>query len=632
MRTALPLLLMLAWCGMSGEPVRPVVAAEGKTRVDADSVVDFVLACQKENGAFGPPDHSYTDAAWNYPAVCILQRLGEPVPRPEAVMQHGLGQPAGHVGYGHWLFFHQHQLRHLLKQPLATRQKTVRLQHQGFEVRYYGSPFAVEGEAIFQAAGGSQPHPADADAAELGYYNLSSLYYLLAGLQASHRTAANPAELIAFIQQRQAPGGGFVDLRTADGKLEEEEAHVAHTFQAIAALELLGGTVPDPAGCVKFLQSCQTTDGGFRWNPQADLPGNRADVYYAWAAARALRLLDAEPTDAAGCIAWINRLQNADGGFGDQPGWRSRLYSTWYAVDALAAVAGDPRPAITAKTVDVKEPTALPAGLTIYQGVCKAPLLAAEDLPGLASRGFSWLALKSEDFALASSLRAVGLKQEPAVEVVLCPEAYPHRAQRWGGASLHHIGNFTLDPDATAAERAVWDKAHEHGQANLSWREYGRQVIGPMRRAGSLVYPEQDFEMEHAYQAYDAGLASDEGYNAMLVGFNWTPRDFVRVFPWRERYVDKLTPIADVDAHGDLAKWSPQLDHTRQLYLASGPGDAAFQEAARQGRVVCVVAGIEGEPNVIYGPPAAVAFVKSRLAQWQGWEADPAGAAPINDR
>ena len=42
--------------------------------------------------------------------------------------------------------------------------------------------------------------------------------------------------------------------------------------------------------------------------------------------------------------------------------------------------------------------------------------------------------------------------------------------------------------------------------------------------------------------------SGERGYNAVLAGFNWPPYDFVRVFPWRERYVDRLVPIADVDA------------------------------------------------------------------------------------
>jgi hypothetical protein len=110
----------------------------------------------------------------------------------------------------------------------------------------------------------------------------------------------------------------------------------------------------------------------------------------------------------------------------------------------------------------------------------------------------------------------------------------------------------------------------------------------------------------------------------MLAGFNWEPRDFVRVFPWRERHVDRLTLIADVDAHGDLAKWSPQLDHTRNLFLARGPTYADFLEAAANQRVVCVIATPAGVAGgfTCYGPPAAADYVRQRVGEWRWWRLD----------
>jgi len=116
-------------------------------------------------------------------------------------------------------------------------------------------------------------------------------------------------------------------------------------------------------------------------------------------------------------------------------------------------------------------------------------------------------------------------------------------------------------------------------------------------------------------------MREGKGYNAVLVGFNWPPKDFVRVFPWHERYTDRLTPIADVDAHGDLKKWSEQLDTVRTLFIAKGPTYADFQEAAAAGRVVSVIAKPEGVESgaSYYGPAAAVEYVKQGRveAQWR---------------
>ena len=48
--------LFSMWAGAS-------TAAEMRT-VDAESVVKYVESCRKPNGAFGPKDQEYTDAAW----------------------------------------------------------------------------------------------------------------------------------------------------------------------------------------------------------------------------------------------------------------------------------------------------------------------------------------------------------------------------------------------------------------------------------------------------------------------------------------------------------------------------------------------------------------------------------------
>jgi prenyltransferase beta subunit len=598
--------------------------AAPKEPIDARTVVEYVLNCRKPNGAFGPVDQEYTDAAWNYPAVKTLRLLGAKVDRPQAILQHGLGYPRGHIGYGHWLFFHQHEIRRLLDAPPAARNKKIRLVHQGHEVRYYGSPFGTDGDSFFKA-GGAGLDPRDDDAEESGFYNLSSLFYVLAGLKASGRSASNVDQLVAFVHERQTSSGGFVDVRGEIVKPMNHAVHVAHTFHAIALLKMLGADIPATDRCERLLQSCQQSSGAFRWNPNGAASGNYPDVYYTWAAFAALRHLKSEPNDTAACVRWVNSLQNADGGFGDRPGWRSRLYSTYYAVETLAMLAddGDPRSLISRKQLRKQRTEPIPPGqFQIFQGLLKTPIVEAKDLPGLQERGLDLLGLKSNDFVTAAALQKAARSLRPPMEVVLSPEAYPHRSRRFGGPLLHHIANITLDPGCNDKQIAVWQAADAAGQKGLPWPDYLQRVIQPLRKSGSLFYPEQDFEMEFAYSAYDEGMLKQRGYNAMLTGFNWSPRDFVRVFPWRERYVDKLTPIADADSHGDLKKWSPQLDHTRMLFLAKAPTYADFQDAAADGRVVCVIHDSEGVKSRVtyYGRQPAVNYVERRVEEWKWWE------------
>jgi prenyltransferase beta subunit len=590
-------------------------------KVTSDSVAQYVLSCRKTNGAFGPTDQSYTDAAWNYPAIKTLKLLDVELSNPQAVLANGLGQPTGHVGPGHWQFFHQHMIRHALGQPVEYKHQQVQLVHQGFKVLYYGSPFGTDGDTFFKSTSNSKPDPRDVEASELGFYNLSSLYYLLLGLKASGREPANVEELVSFIEQRQAPNGGFVDVRVKDGRALDVDTHVVHTMQAIVALSMLGSQVPRAEQCADFIGSCQLPAGGFRWSPQDEAPGNYADIYYTSAALTALKTLGAKPPETKTCVDWINGLQNHDGGFGDQPGWRSRLYSTYYAVDALATLTGNSRLAIAAKTVSIPTQDSIPDNYEVHQALFKTPVVTADELPTLQARGLDLIAMKTDDFVVGRSIQKAARAMQPPMEVLLCPEAYPHRAARFGNVSLHHIGNMTLDP-SQETQQAIWQQADTVGKKGLAWLSYQNQVIRPLQESGTLCYPEQDFEMELALSAYDDGVHTARGYNAILAGFNWSPRDFVRVFPWRERYFDKLIPIADCDAHGDLTKWSPQLDHTRHLFISPGPSAKDFQTAATNGRVVCVILdaeGVEGRAT-LYGPPAAVAFAKSRIDSWKWWD------------
>ena len=590
-------------------------------KVPFPSAADYVLSCRKPNGAFGPTGQEYTDAAWNYPALKALRVLGVGLEDPQKVWEQGMGYPEGHVGYGHWLFFHRHGIRELLGGEFEPEHREVQLVHQGDKVNYYGSPFGTDGDTFFKA-GGNRLDPRDAGAKALGYYNLSSLHYVLAGLGASGRKAANPDGVVGYILGRRTQGGGFVDLRADGHCLADKEAHLAHTHHAISCLQLIGFRFSNPYKSIQFLQACQTPDGGFRWSPEKSAPGNDADLYYTWCAVSALEQLGARPEDAGKCVRWIQSLQNEDGGFGDKPGWRSRLYSTYYAVEALEMLGWDEKSPKQKKTGTGMSPLRCGGqGLGVFQALMKVPVVDPGDLPGLQARGLDLLGLKSYDFGKAQELQMAARKMDPPMEVVLCPEAYPHRAVWIGGPKFHHIANPTLNPSWCEREQSIWKAADEAGKLGLPWPEYQRQVIRPLRQMGSLVYPEQDFEMEFALAAYDEGLRTGRGYNAVLAGFNWSPRDFVRVFPWRERYVDKLVPVADVDAHGDLKKWSPQLDHCRMLFMATGPGYGEFLEAGRDGRVVCAVLGEDGKV-ALYGRAAVVAEMRKREreAEWQWWE------------
>ncbi len=632
-------------------------SAEEDVAVDRQSVVAYVNACLKPNGAFGPSDQAYTDAAWNYPALHTLRLLGAELPDRDALLEHGLGYPAGHAGVGHWLVFHQSMIRWLvgksaeLEPAQENSTASVTLEHQGHTVRYYGSPFGTAGEVHFNASGSDSLRRFQ-DARKLGFYNLASLNYTLSAVRAAGRKIENPQLAIDYVLARQAPCGGFVDVRTSDGVPTDADAHLASTFHAVACLHLLQAAVPRKLDIAGFVAGCQqhvasaasswAGVGGYGFHPDASRAGNIADIYYTYCGLQTLSLIGADISHRAECVEWINGLQNHDGGFGDRPAWRSRLYSTYYAVHALRlleqrAPTNNLPPLVQLAGLHLAAQPIIGIGrkkrsapkveeivnerFQIFQGLFKTPVVVAKDLVPLRQRGLNLLAMKTEDFSQADPLVQAIAREQLPMGVILCPEAYPHRLKGAGGALLNHVGNFTLDPAWNPQQRKVWNEANLAGAQGLTWDGYRQQVLAPLQALGCLCYPEQDFEMEHAYATYDAGVYQQHGYNAIQAGFNWSPRDFVRVFPWRERYTDKLPAVADADAHGDLAKWSPQLDHVRHLYLAERPDYASFLDAANNGRVVCVAVPGEGDPSdvSIYGSPAAVRFVRQRINDWQWW-------------
>lgn len=608
-----------------------VPSSAEEVTVDAESVVRYVESCRKPNGAFGPIDQEYTDAAWNYPAVWTLQMLNREIANPDAIEKHGLGSPAGHAGFGHEQFFHVHGIRAAIRKPAPVKHKQVRIVHRGFKTEYYASPLGSASDLLYKRP--SDIDVRDAEADTFYYENLASLDCLLTGLRLSGRKAAEPQPLVDYILRRQASYGGFVDVRNGDLLPSDLDANVHDTKHAIRSLLILEKLdVPLLEKVANFVHSCRMKNGAYRRSPRDIVKEQDADVYDTWAALASFDMFSQTPRDGDATIAWINSLQNDDGGFGDRVGWRSRLDATFYAVGCLTLLRGttghDNMPVVKPGTITIKrlqkpEMSLIADGeFGIYQAQFKMPVVTVDELEGLRKRGFNLLALKTDKFDVVEPLLAAIRAKKLPMDVVLCPEAYPHRLMQTGGVTLNHVGNFTLDPRWTSDERAVWQTADAAGREFLSWAGYRDQVVKPMAALGSLVYPEQDYEQEYAYLAYGNDRSGERGYNAVLAGFNWPPYDFVRVFPWRERYVDRLTPIADVDAHGDLAKWSNQLDFTRTLFIARGPNYADFQEAAKAGRVVTVIAKAEGVPSgaTYYGPAPAVDYLRRHIADWKWWK------------
>jgi len=609
-------LSLAALCACSTGAAAPVPERE----VDAQATIAYLLGCQKPNGAFGPYGYAHSDLAWNYPAVHALVLLGEPIPRPKDCLVHGVWaafrEPDAHRTNLHWDLYQKVQLSLLLHQAAGVPIDVFPGQRDDGRRLAAGRRWTLK----FEDRKGAYYGPYGVGV----FYDIPTLWYTTSALRGLQGTIANPELAREFLVARQSPGGGFVDAYRAETPPDAAAAHLVVTGHAVLTLTSLGLDVPRREACVEFLQACQTPEGGFRWSPTHPAHSNRADAWYTWEAVVALNALGARPRDVKQCVAWINRLQNADGGFGDRPGWDSRIYSTYYAVHALAILTGDAKKGIAAKRVSQADEEIPDGKYRIFQ----AHLKSAADLAGsqadmvdeIQKMGLHLVGAKTEDVAAA---RARVREQGCRLEVLANPENYAHKLRWLGGDPGDHVSNWLIPPQLTAEERRIWAEADAAGSAGLPWEAFKQQVIRPSLELGTLFYPELDFSMTNAYMVYDDGLDGQPGYNAILAALGWPAWDWIRQTPYRERWVGKLPALADGDAHGDLAKWRSRPEKQRVLYLASSHELEHFLDACRDGRTVCVIRDPrEPQGAVLYGARPAIRYVTRHQAQWQWWTDD----------
>ena len=136
-----------------------------------------------------------------------------------------------------------------------------------------------------------------------------------------------------YVAARRRANGSFNNTPAADGG----DGHVMNTLWGLQAARTLSLPEEKQAETIAWLQACQRPGGGFTYQP-SPLFGGVDDVAYTRAALRALALLGGAPANREACVAWLHSLANADGGFGDRPGWLSNPLATYYALDALDAL------------------------------------------------------------------------------------------------------------------------------------------------------------------------------------------------------------------------------------------------------------------------------------------------------
>lgn len=594
-------------------------AEAARVTVDAEAAVGYLRAARKPNGAFGPHENTYTDVGWNYPAVASLLMLEATIDAPEDALAAG----------DDWIwtfgagakFFQLHMRARLHALLGSTLREADDVRRDAWELVY--KPV----DDISNHVGVD----ADFNHAQKQFHNVSAAWYSVKAAHDMAGTVSNADDVEAFLIERQAGSGAFVEDFDPELGVESAVEHVVFTAHAVRALRALGRSVPDRDAVVAWLQSCQDEAGGFRRAPLEQMgefeteADYQPDVWYTFEALAALDALDAGPRDPEAAIDWLNSLQNHDGGFGDQPGWRSRLMSTYWALRGLGLLTGDARGAIRATTASepVREPI-LEGKYDIYHANHQTPFGGPEMVDAIDEMGYDLVGITrgNQMGAARSYLKETG-RRSPHLHAVY--EEQGHRVRYLGEFLGHHVANIfypyegELNPERRSAWRSTWRAIRPLSREGFDWPEYRERVLMPIVDIGGLFMPEQEWEMAFSYMSFQDGEDLRAGYNIVHTA-HFNGPDRIRAMPYRERHITRIGAVADTDSHGDVEEWRENLEGYRTLYLARTPALDDYLDAVLHGRAVTVIRDDVPGGLTYYGRPEVVEYVKGRIEQWRWWE------------
>ena len=592
--------------------ITPVFAQD--TIVGYDAAVRYILSCRKPNGGFGPTHTEYTDLAWTYPAVASLKILGVEIPDPDSCYVNGgkswIEKASWKNGPWYWSLHQKANLHRIMDQtgPMESDFPLGEI----WDLQYMPRRNYTEFREYTQGK----------------FFDMASLWYLTEAIYMSEGSVENRESIKAYVLRRRTGKGGFEDMLGPRNTPENERSHVVVTHCAIQILKTLGIAIPGKEDVIAWIRSCQTPEGGFRWHPEHASYSNQPDVWYTWTAIKALKTLGSEPADVEACLRWLNSLQNVDGGFADRPGWNSRLYSTYYAVHSIAMLTGDVEAGIEKKIMAGETSRKIPEGMySIFQAHHKSPPGGNEMVDTALAIGLNLIAVKTTEqevgigkgmSEVVAHARQYAAEKDYPIEIVDSPENYLHRLQWFSGMPGNHASNFMIPPDLSGEERDIYLSAYSAGLEGSEWSIFRNWVIQPLLNLGTLFYPELDYTRLNAYMVYDEGLDGHTGYNAVPAA-HFGNYDWVRHFPYKERWLGQLPMIADGDAHAGMKEWRPNLDAYRNVYIAKSYRYADYLDASMNGRSVCVIR-MPGTGKIrYYGSTEAIDYLEERIAEWKWW-------------
>ena len=421
---------------------------------------------------------------------------------------------------------------------------------------------------------------------------------------------------VPYLDARRRGNGSFNNTPAADGG----DGHVMNTWWGLRALGVLGRHAEAKQRAVAWLGACQLACGGFTYQPGAEI-GAVDDAAYTWAAVRALHLLGSAPADRDGCLRYLRSLWNADGGFGDRPGWVSNPMATYCAVDALAAL--DALGTSPEKPAPARR-SALPDGLEVFSIQLEAhgrgSPAEAVDLAD-ALRIHLWGAKNALPGWIARAQGLADARKAP-VSFFVADEEYG----TW--LDVPGLGTYSHVSDVIAPAGADFG-APLAGKGAATWPQFRQRRLEPLRRAGGRLIWQFGENEELVRLLLDDSLLRG-GYAAVST-FHFGNPDFTHSEPFLHRWRGRLPLVALQDAHGDEPWWFADMTAGfRTLFLAREPTWAGWLEALEAGRVVAVRHDARsGLRTWMHAPSPEVAeLVRRRAKEWQWWD-NPAVRRPL---
>jgi len=416
-------------------------------------------------------------------------------------------------------------------------------------------------------------------------------------------------EFTEYLDVRRRANGSFNNTPAADGG----DGHVLNTWWGLEALHMLGRGEEMKAATIAWLRACQLGSGGFTYQPKPQF-GGIDDVTYTWAAVRALKQLGAVPADARACLAYLHSLSNADGGFGDRPGWASNPMATYYALDALDAL-GE---LASAPAVFRPAPprTALPPDLRVFSIQLEAhgrgSPAEAVDL-ARALRIHLWGAKNAAPGWIAGC-QALADKQHIAAQFFVSNEEYG----TW--VNVPGLGTYSHTSDILAPSGVSFG-ASLSNEGVVSWEEFRQRRLVPLVKAdGRLVW--QFGENEALVRMYLDDSLQRGGFAAIST-YHFGNPDFTNSEPFLMRYRGRIPFIALQDSHGNEPWWFADMTTGfRTVFLATEPTWEGWLNALQRNWVVAIrhdaVSGLKTWMHG--GSRQVVEFIREREQDWRWWD------------